>query len=580
MLIKGPLLASPFMLATAISPAWGQDYFGSGNCAIVAAARPTTAEAKQWIYENNFQEVAQVFLSSNNWYAITIKVVSKSSSRGIIDKAIRVGIIPSDSYCSSGSNFIKKIEWNAPASSPPQAPVTALWGEFDARPLSLSEKRFLQASLALEGYYYGLIDGVWGRGSQLALEAYTLEKFNNEPLNSHAASLSIDLYLAIDEDGWDHVPIDGLAMGVMMPFKKMRLTEKNGLRQQWEHTDKSLVLIADDLDNQRLASLHGSLEAKALRPNETYKLRNSTRYVTSVEIAGEISLYARSDLIEGTWSTLLISSGFDAQDEINLVVSSITRDRITNFIPPDTGVLMGHVMKLLEEFDDSEPSSGGQVGVSQSPAIPSPEPEQSRGGTGTGFLINDAGALLTNAHVVEGCTSITVNGHAADLITKSSIFDLAAISVKDADLGKPLAFSSESAGLNADITIAGYPLHGLLGGLNVGRGSISALKGLRGDETNLQISAPVQPGNSGGPAVDRFGHVVGVVVSKLDAVEVADLTGDIAQNVNFAVRGDLAKVFLSSNGVDYIERSGTVEMNGEELAQKLQSSTHLIECNR
>ena len=72
------------------------------------------------------------------------------------------------------------------------------------------------------------------------------------------------------------------------------------------------------------------------------------------------------------------------------------------------------------------------------------------------------------------------------------------------------------------------------------------------DPRYLQISAPVQPGNSGGPLVDLAGRVVGVVTAKLNAVAIADATGDIPQSINFAIRPDTVTTFLDKNGVDYL----------------------------
>jgi hypothetical protein len=67
----------------------------------------------------------------------------------------------------------------------------------------------------------------------------------------------------------------------------------------------------------------------------------------------------------------------------------------------------------------------------------------------------------------------------------------------------------------------------------------------------MQISAPVQPGNSGGPVLDRAGNVVGVVESKLDAIKAAELTGDIPQNVNFAVHSEIVTSLLDSYSLGY-----------------------------
>jgi S1-C subfamily serine protease len=61
----------------------------------------------------------------------------------------------------------------------------------------------------------------------------------------------------------------------------------------------------------------------------------------------------------------------------------------------------------------------------------------------------------------------------------------------------------------------GYPFHGLLSSdLTVTTGIISSLSGIVNDTRYLQISAAVQPGNSGGPLLDTSGNVVGVVAAK------------------------------------------------------------------
>ena len=69
------------------------------------------------------------------------------------------------------------------------------------------------------------------------------------------------------------------------------------------------------------------------------------------------------------------------------------------------------------------------------------------------------------------------------------------------------------------------------------------------------------------------------MVSKLDTVALADATGDIAQNVNFAIRGPVAKIFLSSNGIAYLEASQGEPIAPEKSAELLAKSTRLVECN-
>jgi serine protease Do len=80
-------------------------------------------------------------------------------------------------------------------------------------------------------------------------------------------------------------------------------------------------------------------------------------------------------------------------------------------------------------------------------------------------------------------------------------------------------------------------------------GNVTASTGLRDDSRLLQISAPVQPGNSGGPLLDESGVVVGIVVSKLNALRLALATSDLAQNINFAIKASAAVEFTEAQGL-------------------------------
>jgi serine protease Do len=79
--------------------------------------------------------------------------------------------------------------------------------------------------------------------------------------------------------------------------------------------------------------------------------------------------------------------------------------------------------------------------------------------------------------------------------------------------------------------------------------------------------------------VNAAGQVVGVVVSKLDAQLVADAIGDIPQNINFAIRAEIAKLFLYQNGVEPIEAAEAVALPPEDLAEVAQGFTRLITCD-
>ena len=115
---------------------------------------------------------------------------------------------------------------------------------------------------------------------------------------------------------------------------------------------------------------------------------------------------------------------------------------------------------------------------------------------------------------------------------------------------------------------AGFPLQGLLAAqVNVTTGIVSALAGPGDDTRFLQITAPVQPGNSGGPLLDASGHVVGVITGKLNALLMVKLTGNIPENVNFAINSSVARIFLDANRVKYITRQSKTKLDPADIGE-------------
>jgi S1-C subfamily serine protease len=207
--------------------------------------------------------------------------------------------------------------------------------------------------------------------------------------------------------------------------------------------------------------------------------------------------------------------------------------------------------------------------------------------SGTGFVVAD-GRILTNNHVVDECGRMVVRNAAGtryparvDVVDRRR--DLALMTVP-ASVGPSLTFrDNPPVQRGEDVVTYGFPLSGLLSsGPTLTTGDVSALSGLRDNPNNLQISAPVQPGNSGGPLLDSQANVIGVVVSKLNAARIAEMTGgDIPQNVNFAVKGTEALSFLRLNGVQPKVASSTgADKRHTEIGQIANVSTVHVLCYR
>lgn len=220
----------------------------------------------------------------------------------------------------------------------------------------------------------------------------------------------------------------------------------------------------------------------------------------------------------------------------------------------------------------------------QGPTAPAP-PSAERGASyGTGFFISAQGHMLTNHHVIDGCRNVRVlleDGPApATVLRHNERNDLALLRVQRPP-GQPYArFRAQPSIRPGDsVVVAGFPLPNVLqNGLNITTGNVSAMAGLGGDIALMQITAPVQPGNSGGPLLDLSGHVVGVIVSKLNAQRIAAQTGDIPQNINFAVQGAVTRLFLESGGTRYTEAPSTTEMRAADVGERARDFTFQIEC--
>ena len=167
----------------------------------------------------------------------------------------------------------------------------------------------------------------------------------------------------------------------------------------------------------------------------------------------------------------------------------------------------------------SEPlSSGLSVADVVENALPSVARIVTGSGTGTGFVINESGLLVTNKHVVDGYASVRVematgSEYRGSVTRTHPTLDLAYIDIDSTQTFTPIAVGdSDDVRVGAEVIAIGFPLGSTLGDEpTVSRGIISAKR-----DGRLQTDASVNPGNSGGPLLDMFGQAVGVVVSRVE----------------------------------------------------------------
>ena len=154
-------------------------------------------------------------------------------------------------------------------------------------------------------------------------------------------------------------------------------------------------------------------------------------------------------------------------------------------------------------------------------------------GSGTGFIVNESGLVVTNKHVVDGSTQVSVrmasgSEYRGTVTQRHPTLDLAYISIDSSRTFTPIAVGdSDEVRVGAEVIAIGFPLGSTLGSEpTVSVGIISAKR-----DDRLQTDASLNPGNSGGPLLDMYGQVIGVVVSRVET----DGSGRPISGIGFAI---------------------------------------------
>lgn len=237
----------------------------------------------------------------------------------------------------------------------------------------------------------------------------------------------------------------------------------------------------------------------------------------------------------------------------------------------------------FEEEESAEPVIGEEP-----PVVDITSEIERRGeplGTGSGFFISSQGHYITNDHVIADGSTFFVAARdgkwrKARKVATSQEFDLALLVVEGADHEPMPIADSKNIKLGSSVATVGFPntfLQGLSPKLSDGK--IASLKGFRDDPNEFQISVPIQPGNSGGALFDDKGNVVGVVTSKLDQAVAVELTGMIAENVNYAVKSEMLLAWLKGHATDDMMLATPVEGDAgkfEEVVEQAERSAAMI----
>ncbi len=204
--------------------------------------------------------------------------------------------------------------------------------------------------------------------------------------------------------------------------------------------------------------------------------------------------------------------------------------------------------------------------------------------SGTGWVLGN-GYLVTNHHVTDGARTINVKGiggdmntgYSAEVVASDKVNDISILKITDRRFvgfgARQYGVTTRMADVGEDVFVLGYPLTQALGNeIKLTNGIISSRTGYQGDVACYQISAPVQPGNSGGPMFDSKGNIIGIVVAGVPG----------AENVGYAIKTSYLKILIESAGLNIAFPSNNTisTLSLAEKVKRVKNFVYYIECSK
>jgi hypothetical protein len=199
--------------------------------------------------------------------------------------------------------------------------------------------------------------------------------------------------------------------------------------------------------------------------------------------------------------------------------------------------------------------------------------------SGTGFLISNDGYIATCYHVIENSESIIIKGingntsrnYNAKVVLTDKSNDLAVLKI-NCSLNNEIPYSIKwkVSDVGEGVFTLGYPLKTTMGEeIKLTNGIISSKSGFRGDKSTYQISAPIQPGNSGGPLFDNKGFLIGITNAKHKG----------AENVNYAIKTNVLKNLIESSylSINLTKNNLLSNYSLSEKVKKIKNNVLIIE---
>jgi len=572
------------------------------------------AHAYRWRFPT-----VRVMQAANGWYAIVAGPERISNPRAYKEALVRAGEIPDDTIITRGQGYVAEV-WKPSTFKPlieakydGSKQVTLRSGELVLNVSSLASGKESGRFPVLSGYANG----------RLAFTA-RLEESSIEVPNAEVAVLRLDPASAepqvvfssfwggahcctvtkivtkvgtewrvvqgktIDGDGgyiFDDMDGDGAAE--LLSVDQSFLYAFAPYAGSW--APKTIAKLAGD----RLIDVTAHPNFRTYMRQELYRIeylasREPSLWRSNGFLAAWVATKAVVGEFDDAWSRMLPL--YDRSTDWPLTECTVAK--VNGLCPDGKERIIEFPVALRKHLEEEgyipktppAPRPESVAVARPTPVAPSPAPkEEKHASSGTGFFVTREGHVVTNNHVIEGCASVQIkpsNGSPlpARILARDTNNDLALLK-SDYTTDKVAAVRT-GVRLGEAVAAFGFPLNSVLASSgNFTLGNVTALAGIGDDTRFLQISAPVQPGNSGGPLLDENGNIVGVVTSKLNALTTVVAIGDVPQNVNFAIKAGALTTFLESTRIEFQATPNATRLSPPDIADLANGISALVRCD-
>ena len=237
--------------------------------------------------------------------------------------------------------------------------------------------------------------------------------------------------------------------------------------------------------------------------------------------------------------------------------------------------ISAHFLKLFPDAEMIEQSQGGNHRI-----VASPSNSETISGSGSGVIISRNGIIATNYHVINQASTIEVwvnhnnkvESFPAKVLCSDKENDLTLLQIESNYLYpfEPIPYSILSKGVEvgSSVLAMGYPVVDIMGEeVKITDGIISSKTGYEGKISTYQISAPIQPGNSGGPLFDKNGNLIGICQGGI-------MSG---QNIGYAIKSNYLLNLIESAPIkiDIPEKN---ELSGLDIPEQVRKLSKYVVC--